>query len=299
MRHPQEIRLLADRDLQNLILRAEALMKTNWIHAVQLLIRAVEENPRDARPVIALGDFYQKRQLFEKAVKCYQTALKLQPDDNQLKLIIGNTFFAQGEYQLAIVYYDQISDPQADVRYNKALALAYLGRNSESIAIMREMMAVIDNNPFIYFLLIEQLLRIDDYEAARDYIAKAEARIGQHRHLLLLKGLTYAHFQNWLMALTAFLAFEQSGAVMQSDHVLIYADCAVKCGMPSRAIGPLERAIERNPYTVALYEELIRLLIQQKQFTQAREYLRRAKRYFPLFSPLLQLLQSRLGKAGD
>ncbi len=291
--------MLADRDLQNLILRAEALMKTNWIHGVQLLIQAVEENPQDSRPLIALGDFYQKRQLYDKAVKSYQTALKLIPDDNQLKLIIGNALFAQGEYNLAIVYYDQISDPQSDIRYNKALALAYLGRNRDSIAIMRELMTVIDNNPFIYFLLIEQLLRIEDYQGASKYIARAEAKIGRHRHLMLLKGLTYAHFKNWLLGLKAFRDYEQSGELTQTEHVLVYADCAVRSGMPALAIPPLERAIERNPYSVDLYEEMIRLLLQEKRTGEARKYMRQAKRYFPMLSPLLELLKSRLGQTGD
>lgn len=291
--------MLADRDLHNLILRAEALMKTNWIHAVQLLLKAVEENPEDPRPLIALGDFYQKRQLYAKAVKSYQSALKLKPGDDQLKLIIGNTLFAQGEYQLAIVYYDQIGNPHTDVRYNKALALAYLGKNRESIAIMKELMNVIDNNPFIYFLLIEQLLRVENYSEAQQYITRAEAKIGRHRHLLLLKALTYAHFQYWLLALKAFMDFETSGALSQTEHVLVYAECAVKSGMPALAVPPLERGIERNPYSVGLYEELIRLLIQQKQTDKARQYLRQAKRYFPLLSPLLQLLQSRLGRLGE
>ena len=289
---------MSDRDVQNLLHRAEALMKTNWIHAVQLLIQAAEENPQDPRPLIALGDYYQRRQLYDKAVKSYQSALKLRPGDNQLKLIIGNTYFAQGEYQLAIVYYDQITDPHSDVRFNKALALAYLGRNREGIEIMKNLMSVIDNNPFIYFLLIEQLLRVEDYEAAQRYIARAEAKIGHHRHLLLLKGLTYARFQNWLLALNAFREYDRSGALIQTEHVLIYAECAVKCGAPALAIPPLERAIERNPYSMGLYEEIIRLLIQQKHTEKAHHYMNEAKRFFPLLSPLLQLLQSRLGKLG-
>lgn len=284
-----------DKDLQNLILRAEALMKHNWLHAVQLLEKAVEENPRDPRPLIALGEFYQRRQLFDKAVKCFQSALKITPADNHLKLVIGNTYFAEAEYQLAIVYYDQIENPHSDVRYNKALALAYMGRNRESIAIMREMLDMIDNNPFIYFLLIEQLLRVEDYTTARDYIAKAEAKIGNHRHLTLLKALTYAHFQNWLLAYNAFHTYAASGDIITTEHVSIYADCAVKCGMPDRAVPILKKGIENNPYGMGLYEELIRLLIQQKKLAQAREYLKQAKRYFPLLSPLLRLMQARLG----
>ncbi len=289
----------ADEDLRKLILRAEALMRTNWLHAAQLLMQAVEENPNDSRPLIALGDFYQKRQLYDKAVRCFQSALKLDPNDNQLKLVIGNTFFAQGEYQLAIVYYDKISQPSTDVRYNKALALAYLGKHQESIAIMRDLMSVIDNNPFIYFLLIEQLFRVGDFEAAQLCIAKAEARIGPHQHLLLLKALSFAHFKNWLMALNAFMAYDRLGNRMQTEHRLVYSDCAVRSGMPSLGISVLERAVEENPYSIGVYEDLVRLLLREKEHTKARKYLKQARRFFPLLSPMLQLLQGRLGRIED
>lgn len=288
-----------DEDMRKLILRAEALMKTNWLHAAQLLMQAVEENPDHPHPLIALGDFYQKRQLYSKAVRCFQSALKLTPNDDQLKLVIGNTFFAQGEYQLAIVYYDKISEPSADIRYNKALALAYLGKNLESIAIMRELMNVIDNNPFIYFLLIEQLFRVEDFEAAQRCIAKAEAKIGPHQHLLLLKALSFAHFKNWLMALDAFMAYDRLGNKMQTEHRLIYSGCAVKSGMPKLGISVLERAVKENPYSIALYEELVRLLMREKEPEKARRYLKQAKRFYPLLSPMLQLLQGRLGRLGE
>lgn len=287
---------MPDKDLQNLIMRAEALMKSNWIHAVQILEKAAQDHPENPLPLISLGDFYQKRLLFKKAVMCFQSALKITPQDNHLKLIIGNTYFAEGEYQLAIVYYDQIEDPHPDVRYNKALAMAYMGRHLESIAIMRQLLDMIDNNPFIYFLLIEQLLRVEDYKSASEYITKAEAKIGQHRHLLLLKALNFAHFQNWLHAYNAFYTFERSGDIHQTEHMLIYADCALKCGMQDRAIVILAKGIDHNPYGMGLYEELIRLLIQKNDRAQAKKYLKQAKRYFPLLSPLLQLMQARLGK---
>lgn len=283
-----------DKDLQNLILRAEALMKHNWLHAIQLLEKAVEQNPGDPRPLIALGDFYQRRQIFSKAIRCYQSALKFSPRDDHLKLVIGNAYFAEADYQLAIVYYDQISHPHADVRYNKALALAYLGRHRESIAIMQELLDMIDNNPFIYFLLIEQLLRVEDFSAARDYVARAERKIGNHRHLMLLGAIIYAHFQNWLFAYNAFSSYEASGDIVQTEYVLIYADCAGKSGMKERAVPILERGIENNPYSTALYEEIIRLLIQQNRPAKAREYLKQAKRFFPQLTPLLTLMQARL-----
>jgi len=285
----------SDKELRDLLLRADALLKTNWLHAVQLLTEAVENHPQEPRPLIKLGEFYLTRELFEKAIKCFQSALKLSPDDDHLKLVIGNTYFAEGEYRLATVYYDQIAEPHTDVRYNKALALAYQGRHADSIQIMRELLDLIDNNPFIYFLLIEQLLRVDDLESARAYIRRAEAKIGRHRHLTLLKGLTYARQRIWLHAYDAFASYEKSGDFNLAEHTLIYATCAVKLGMQEKAIAILEKGLARHVYEMGFYEDLLRLLIERKQFVRARQVLKQAKRFFPTLSPVLRLMQARLG----
>ncbi|HQF67471.1 MAG TPA: tetratricopeptide repeat protein [Candidatus Cloacimonadota bacterium] len=289
---------MGDKELQNLLLRAETLMKQNWLHAVQLLNQAVDENPDDPRALIVLGNFYQTRQIFDKAIKCYQSALRLAPEDDHLKLIIGNSYFAEGDYDLAIVYYDQIKNPHPDVRYNKALALAYMYRHEESIDIMCELLDMIDNNPFIYFLLIEQLLRVGDHISAYQYIQRAEAKIGNHRHLLLLKALTYARMKNWLYAYNAFVSYTKLGKINLSEHLRVYAECAVQIGLPERGIPILEQGLELNPYDVGLYEELVRLLVQRGYAKRAREVLAIAKRYFRL-TPVLKLLEARLNSQGD
>jgi tetratricopeptide (TPR) repeat protein len=283
-----------DKDINNLIQRAEALMKTNWLHAIQLLQQAADENPEDPRPLVALGDFFQRRQLYTRAISSYQTALKLLPEDFHLKYIIGNCYFANAEYRLAIVYYDQIENPGPDIRYNKALALAYLGRHRESITIMVELLDVIDNNHFIYFLLIEQLLRVEDWDRAKRYMAQAEAKVGNHRHLLLLKAVINYHLEVWLPAYHAFSVYEQTSPLTQADHFAAYATCAHRIGMPEQAVSILERGIRENPYNLRLYEDLVRHLIQLGRNSQAEDALARARSYFPQLNPILRLLQARL-----
>lgn len=290
---------MADKDLTNILLRAEALMKTNWLHAIQILQQAVVNHPGDPRPLVTLGDFYQRRQLPEKGIKCYQTALKVMPDDDHLKLVIGNSYFTIGEYQKAIVYYDQIPHPSPDVLYNKALALAYQSKHEESIEIMRQLLDHIDNNPFIYFLLIEQMLRVEDYQSASEYIARAEKKIGLHKHLLLLKAICQVHYRNWLHAYHAFYTYEQNGDKMQNEHIVMYAESAEKSGMPERAVEILQKGVEEHPYSLVLYEDLIRLLIHSKQISEAKKYLKQAKKYYPVLSPLLKLMQSRLGSVSE
>jgi Tfp pilus assembly protein PilF len=113
---------------------------------------------------------------------------------------------------------------------------------------------------------------------------------------MLLKALIYAHFQNWLLAYNAFYNYEQSGDIIQSEHIYIYADCAVKSGMSNRALQILEKGIINNPYSIPLYEELIRLLIQQNRIAKARYYMKQAKHQFSVLSPLLQLMDARLNR---
>jgi len=154
---------MTDQSLNNLILRAEALMKTNWLHAVQLLEEASQTHPEDPRALISLGEFYMRRQLYPQAISKLQSALQLSADDNLIKYLIGNCYFADGNYRMAVVYYDMIPSPWQDIRYNKALALAYMGKTQESVAIMRDLIKEVDSNPFIYFLMVEQLLRGSDW----------------------------------------------------------------------------------------------------------------------------------------
>ena len=167
---------MSDQQLTNTILRAEALMKSNWIHGLHLLETAVKDYPEDPRPYLSLGEFYIRRQFFDKAIKNLQTASKLAPQDDSIKYLLGNCYFATGDYRTAIVYYDMINNPFTDVQYNKALALAHLGETNQCIALTKELLHKVDNLPFLYFLLVEQLLRTSSIRKRKPTSAKQKKR---------------------------------------------------------------------------------------------------------------------------
>jgi len=283
-----------DIELSNMILRAEALMKSNWLHAVQLLQQAARERPDDPRPLISLGEFYHRRQQYEQAVSTLQSALNIEPHNNYVKYMIANSNFALGNYRMAIVYYDMIDQPGQDIMYNKALTLAYMGRNHESIELLRKLLQEGDSNPFFYFLLIEQLIRVQDYRSAAEYIAQAESRSANHRHLQLLKAITFAKQNQWLNAYDAFSKYDQGSQLNNPDYLHSYAQCAIRIGLSDNAISLLERALDENPYGTALYEELLRLLVQKKQWNKANKYLKQARQYLVRFNPIMRLLESRV-----
>lgn len=62
-----------------------------------------------------------------------------------------------------------------------------------------------DDNPFIYFLLIEQYVGIQNYDRAYEIILTAENKFGKHRQLLLLSALVYGKKGIWLKSYHCFV----------------------------------------------------------------------------------------------
>ena len=285
---------MSDQQLTNTLLRAEALMKSNWIHGLHLLETAVKEHPDDPRPYMGLAEFYIKRQLFKKAIKNLQTASKLAPKNDGIKYLLGNCYFATGDYRTAIVYYDMISAPSTDVQYNKALALAHQGNAKQSIVEIKNILTEMDNLPFLYFLLVEQLLRLSDIKQAKYYIRKAEQKVGKHGHLMFLKAVIYTQDQMWLQAYDAFYEADKIKPLIEGNHLFNFAMSAKRIGLENRAIELLYRALEAEPQAIAYYEEILKLLIKQKKYKDAVKSLELAQKHLRRFSPVLNLLKSRI-----
>ena len=281
-------------EINNLIQRANALLKTNWLQAVYILQEALKEEPDNLSLLVNLGDIYLERQLYERALSYYQKAISLLPDNPQLLFLIGTCYFSLGEYRIANSYYNRIPDPPPEILYNIALSYAFLGSYQESIDIIHKILKVMDDNPFIYFLLIEQYVRIQNYDRAYEIILTAENKFGKHRQLLLLSALVYGKKGIWLKSYHCFVEYESLGEITNTDHLMAYANAAVNIAMNDLAIELLQRAQEINPYINAVYEELIRLYLKKNDYKNAKKVLNTAKRYISRFSPVLYLFKERL-----
>ncbi len=285
-------------EIDNIILRANALVKSNWLHAVHILEAAVSANPNNPRLLQNLGDIFLQRQLYDKALTYYQDASAQQPNDSYLLFLIGNCYFAMGDYRLANSYFNQIPDPQPEVLYNKALTLAFLGQHQESIKIIRQILNILPDNPFIYFLLIEQYLRTQNYDEALQYISKAELMFGRHNQLLLFSAIIHARKGIWLKAYHSFQEYEKGMPLNNADHLSTFALTAKKLGLIDNAIALLLRARNHDPYLISIHEELIRLQLQKKDLEGARKSMSSAQKYLPRISPILRLLKERINN-GD
>ena len=280
--------------LNNILIRAESIAKSNWLHAVNILEHAAEEFPDDPRSLISMGGIYTQKRRYEKAIACYQKALSLKPDDDSLLYVIGNCYFAINEYRMALAYYKQITDQNPEVMFNKALVLSYIGESQESIDIIIRLINMINDNPFIYFLLVEQLIRLNKFDEALRYLQKGEAKIGKHKHLLLLKAVIFTKQEYWLKAYVTFTEYEEQTTINNEDHLHAYAVCARNIGKFSKAVTLLQAAITLNPYYHTLYEELVRIYIQIDDFSMARQTIDNARTAMTQLSPVLLMLNNRI-----
>lgn len=281
-------------EINNLIIRANALIKTNWLHAVHILQQANEKYPENIRIIMNLGDIFLERQQFEKALDYYQKASALRPDNPQLLYLIGTCYFSLGEYRIANSYFNRIADPTPEVLYNKALSYAFMGSHKESIDTIKQILKVMSDNPFIYFLLIEQYLRVQNVEMAHETILAAEAKFGKHRQLLLLSAMVHSKRGIWLKAYHCFCEYEALSPINNPDNLIYFANAAARIGMPDKAVLLLHRARDINPYISSVYEELIRIQLQIGDLKGARESLKLAKKNIIRFGPVLRLLQERV-----
>ncbi|MDD2331873.1 MAG: tetratricopeptide repeat protein [Candidatus Cloacimonetes bacterium] len=281
-------------ELQNLIQRAEAISQHNWLHAIHLLESAAEENPEVMELFLTLGDIYLRRKLYEKAIFQYQKAHALSPRNHYLAYIIGNCYFALNEYHLALSYYDNIPEESIDTLYNKALAYAYTSKHRDSVSCLKKVLQSISDNPFVYVLLVEQLIRIQHFDEAMDYIKTAEIKCGKHKQLALYKALIYTRKSIWLQAYSSFRDYEEESPINNPDYLHTYGNCAWKIGLVNQAISLLNRARGLNPHISALYEDLCRLYIQIGRLDKAEETIDAAEKYLIKLSPVLMLLKERI-----
>lgn len=281
-------------ELSNIILQAGAVSTKNWLHGIHLLESACSKYPREPKLHLALADIYVQKQKFDLAAKSLKKALTLQAGDDPTYLALAHCHYMLFEYDEALKLYDKVKVQHPDVIYNRALCLAYQGRHRESIEAIKESLKHSETNPFIYFLLIEQCMRVGMDEEAESYLRICQNRIGKHKSLMLLAALLYSKTGIWLKAYNAFAEYEKVAKFSNYDHVHAYAGSAWKIGREEKAIELFEQAISMAPYIPEFHQDLIRLLIEKKDFHAANLALDRAFTHLSRSNHNLILLRERV-----
>lgn len=281
-------------ELNNLLLRVEVLARKNWIHAMHLLSEAEELYPRDPRIPAARGMIYFENHNYKEASKSYQKAYELGARDIQVLYMLGNSYFVQGEFRLALVYYNQITSKSVELCYNKALALTNLGRTGESIKILQEAIQSFPPQIYVYILLTDQFIRLNELDQALSTMLEAEKRLGPSPGLHALKGSIYGKQKNWLLSYASFKKADNGKMAIYPEHYGLYANAAALSGFVTESLALFENAIVFMPYTESVYEDYCRAALEAGRLDLAKKIISKARKNLLRLSPALRLMQQRL-----
>ncbi|HOD17076.1 MAG TPA: tetratricopeptide repeat protein [Candidatus Cloacimonadota bacterium] len=283
-----------DLEINNILLQAEALVSSNWLHAIHILKKATEDYPRERSLYLTMGDIYMRQRNFEQAIGSYQKALILDPKDEYLKFIMGNCYLSLNDYKMALYYYDQVSFDTPEMYYNKALAYAYDNEHELSIHYLKLLLRQVNDNLNVYYFLVEEMLRLHKYEDAIKQLDEMEKHLGIHQYEQILKGIVWNFKKNWLKSYMAFKTADELSPLIKPDHLQYYAQACYHIGKIDQGIQILEKAITVNPYISILHEELLRLYLQKEDLEAAEKTLNRALVYVDKNNPILLLLKAKI-----
>lgn len=281
-------------DLNNLLLRIEILARKNWLHAMHLISEAMEAFPRDPRIHAAKGHILFEQQDYKNASKSFQRAYELGSKDHQVIYMLANSYFVQGEFRMALTYYNLIPVESVELSYNRALAMANLGKTQDSIDLLIRTLALFPPQIFVYILLVEQLLKVGESQKALKYLQDGENRLGGSGSIYLLKAMIHTKLENWLPAYHAYSKADSARQLLFPDHLAQYAHCAGRIGLIDRAIAIYERSLDLGSYNAYVYEDYAKLLVENNRYAQAKKLMSRYTRKFGRLNQVMKLIKSRI-----
>ena len=216
-------------------------------------------------------------------------ATYLQPDFVAAHMLIGDTLFAQEQYDLAIAAYEAVPDgvPEAiEARIGRANALAGDDKLAEAVAALRGLVARHPDRSDTHTALGDVLRRNERFaEAAAAYdgaVALIEEPESRHWPLYYQRGISYERADQWPKAEADLLkALElQPGQPL----VLNYLGYSwVDMGMHlDRALGMIEEAVEQRPNDGYIVDSLGWVKYRLGDFEAAVEHLGRAVELSPV-----------------
>jgi tetratricopeptide (TPR) repeat protein len=154
----QQIDLLVARSFFALERYADLLKVLNCVHfddpesyylrgascqrlALHMMNRLAEIDPQSARSHQLLASSFIAQQVLPEAVREYETALKIQPNDPELYYALGNTYFKQRNFLAAEAAYAHainLNPLHAEARAMEGCALVELKRPDEAVPLLRQ-----------------------------------------------------------------------------------------------------------------------------------------------------------------
>src|SRR5208283_2388804 len=181
---------------QDLYLLAETYLKLgNGNEARQTIAQLDQMSADDYRTQTGIGVLLARYHLYDDAIQHFQTAMRANPDSDDVKFDLADAYFRKGKYQQALEVAQQVSSAgQQDDAFLSLLAdiKAHLGQPPEASQIYRNAIRRNPDNDQYYLSLTLLQLRQNDLGGAQKTLQEGLTRIPGSGKLLWGQGLVSA-----------------------------------------------------------------------------------------------------------
>lgn len=229
---------------QDLYLLAETHLKMGNVSSARETIAQLDQlSADDYRTQTGVGVLLARYRLYDDAIQHFESALRANPDSDDVKFDLANAYFRKGQYKEALAAAQAISN--AGQQDDAFLALlgdikAHLGDSATAMEIFRSAITRNPDNDQYYLSLTLVQLRGNDLPGAEQTLQKGLARIPGSGKLIWGQGLI---------------------SVMKGNN--------------RQAVERLERAVDLLPEWAGSYSTLGVFYYQTGQIEKAREVLNR------------------------
>ncbi len=175
----------------------KALLACN--HALALYPFATQLNVEKAKILQEIGKI-------DEAFVCIEIAEKIQPYDNEVKLLKANLLQIRKEYEQALHYYLEILDQTEDkalLYYHVGCAYFQLNRMPEAYQSLKKSLQIQPNEPTVLNLLLDSCSTKQDTEALIPMFEKMIDKNPYHKQLWYYLGIVYNDLRQFDDALYA------------------------------------------------------------------------------------------------
>jgi tetratricopeptide (TPR) repeat protein len=231
---------------ENVYLLAEAYLKLGNVEEARKAIAQLDQlSAADYRTQTGIGVLLARYRLYQDAIQHFQTALRVNPDSDDIKFDLADAYFRKGRYPQALEVAQQVSaNGQQDDAFLSLLGdiKAHLGQPAEASEIYKNAIRRNPDNDQYYLSLALLQLRQNDLRAAEKTLQDGRSRIPGSGKLLWGQGLV-----------------------------------SVLDGKTAQAAGQLEQAVDLLPEWPGSYSTLGVFYYQTGQIEKAKEVLNRFK----------------------